>query len=31
MTALPFTLDQMTLTAIFILICHSLVQETFIR
>ena len=31
MTALPFTLDQMTLISIFILICHSLIQEGFIQ
>ena len=31
MTALPFTLDQMTLVSIFILICHSLIQEGFIQ
>ena len=31
MTALPFTFDQMTLISIFILICHSLIQEGFIQ
>ena len=31
MTALPFTLDQMTLISIFILICHSLIQEGYIQ
>ncbi len=31
MTALPFTLDQMTLISIFILICHSLIQEGFVQ
>jgi hypothetical protein len=31
MTALPFTMDQMTLISIFILICHSLIQEGFIQ
>ena len=31
MTALPFTLDQMTLIAVFILICHNLIAEGIIQ
>jgi hypothetical protein len=31
MTALPFTVDQMTLIAIFMTMCHGLIQEGFIQ
>ncbi len=31
MTALPFTLDQMTLIAVFTLICHNLIAEGIIQ
>ncbi len=31
MTALPFTLEQMTLIAVFILICHNLIAEGIIQ